>query len=73
MLALASRHAVPARRGATALWFSLTALLSAYVALLSWGPDIATLGGHMTYVIAQKVVSIVLVAAVTLLTHKVFE
>ena len=45
------------------LWALLTVVLAAYALTFSWGPDIATPFGLTFYVMAQKVVSVVLVAS----------
>ena len=67
-LTLAAAFANGATRGSTVILGALTGLLTGYVALLQWGPSIATLAGLHTAVVAQKVVTIILVGGVLLLS-----
>jgi hypothetical protein len=58
LLAIASwRDArIPKRFGLG--WVALTLVLSAYVVMLGWGPDLTTVGGLTTQVVSQKLVAI---------------
>ena len=64
LVGLAARAAgiVPTR--VALVWFAVSALLFAYAALLQWGPSLQTMPGLITYVVAQKMISVILVAAV---------
>jgi hypothetical protein len=68
---LASRH-VPdlARRGALQ-WLFVTVVLAAYAALMQWGPDVMTAHGLIVQVIAQKVATVVVAAAVLFIPRDV--
>jgi hypothetical protein len=38
-------------------WITLTVVLSTYVVMLGWGPDLTTVGGLTTQVVSQKLVA----------------
>jgi hypothetical membrane protein len=46
-------------RGVSIAWAALTAVLTAYVAVLGWGPSLTTDGGLRVQVVAQKIVVVV--------------
>ena len=67
-LMLAAVFANGVTRAATAILVVLTAVLVAYVVMLHWGPSISAPPGLKIAVIAQKIVTLVLVGAVLLLS-----
>ena len=46
-------------RGVSIAWAALTAVLTAYVAVLGWGPSLTTANGLTFQVVAQKIVVVV--------------
>jgi hypothetical protein len=68
LLAVASAYSPLVPRRIVALWGTLTVILLAYIVLLGWGPSLGTIEGLRVQVIAQKVVTAVVVAALTYLS-----
>jgi hypothetical protein len=64
-LACAAHYSAITPRRVTAGWFFLTAALTAYTAVLTWGPRLDTSDGLVVQVIAQKAVAIVAVSMFT--------
>jgi hypothetical membrane protein len=60
-LTLAARRSRAAPMSAVAVWAAMTVALAAYAALLQWGPSLGTPGGLVTFVVAQKAITIVIV------------
>lgn len=67
-LMLAAFFATGLTRATTLVLAALTAVLSAYAAMLQWGPSLAALPGLRMAVIAQKIVTVVSVGAVLILS-----
>ena len=70
-LGLASRHNVRLRPRAALAWFGAAISLAAYAALMSWGPSVAQADGLLAQVIAQKAATVVLVAALLIVSGEV--
>jgi hypothetical membrane protein len=62
-LGVACRTRTPLRQRAANSWFGTALLLAAYVALLTWGPSVATADGLPVQVIAQKAATVIVIAA----------
>jgi hypothetical membrane protein len=63
MAGAAVRSAV-APRTVQSIWVVVAALLTGYVALLAWGPNVGSQGGLAVQVIAQKAATLVVIVAV---------
>lgn len=50
------------------LWFALTAVLTAFVALITWGPGSVTPTGLLVNVVAQKIVAVTVVLTIPALS-----
>lgn len=57
LLAIASRRDARIPKRLTTGWIVLTVVLSVYVVVLGWGPDLTTVGGLTTQVVSQKLVA----------------
>jgi len=68
LLTVASAHSAVVPRRIVALWAALTIMLLAYVLVIGWGPSVGTVDGLRVQVIAQKVIAVVVVAALTYLS-----
>ena len=58
---LAARRSRVAPTRAVAAWAAMSVALAAYAALLQWGPSLRTPLGLVTFVVAQKAITIVIV------------
>jgi len=58
LLAIASRRDAQIPKRFTIGWIVLTVVLSAYVVMLGWGPDLTTVEGLTTQVVSQKLVAL---------------
>jgi hypothetical protein len=68
LLAVASACSPVVPRKIVALWGMLTIILLAYVLVIGWGPSLGTVEGLRLQVVAQKVITIAVVAASTYLS-----
>ena len=62
-LAVASFREPRVRAGVGRVWLVLAGLLASYAAILTWGPSVATAGGLVLQVVAQKIATVVVIAA----------
>ena len=69
LLAVASFQTRGLRRAAV-VWAVLAILMASYAALLSWGPSVATADGLVFQVVAQKIASVVVIAALLLVARE---
>lgn len=63
LLTLTARASDRPPRHAVLTWGTLSAVLTAYAGLLTWGPSLDTSSGLTTYVVAQKVVALAVILA----------
>jgi hypothetical protein len=70
MLAFATRHDAKFRPIAANLWMLLSFALAAYVAMMAWGPNVATDFGLVVQATAQKTIVIVAEIVIVLETYE---
>ena len=68
LLLLATLHSGVFPRGVSIAWAALTAVLTAYVAVLGWGPSLTTANGLTFQVVAQKIVVVVALSVFVYIT-----
>ncbi len=70
LLAIASFQTPGLRARVAIVWVILAILMASYAALLSWGPSLATADGLVLQAVAQKIASVVVIAALLLVARE---
>ncbi len=70
LLAVASFQTPGLRPRVAMVWGMLAILMASYAALLFWGPDFGTTDGLVFQVVAQKIASVVVIAALLLVARE---
>jgi hypothetical membrane protein len=69
LMAVAAFRSVVFPRRVALIWTVVTILLASYVALITWGPRVATPSGLLVQVVAQKAATVILVLAIVYLAR----
>src|SRR5262245_47966504 len=70
LMALAAFQSTVFPRRVALIWALVTILLASYVALMTWGPSVATADGLLIQVLAQKAATVIVVLAVVYLARE---